>query len=105
MTKKTDYEVIVNGSGKTKNEAFVDAISKIQKNVVEDIKGTVMRIEPKDVEVLEAQEERYTERFLVFFFKRERSKFTIKLKVTVDVAIFDPENVDYKMIKGKDYLI
>lgn len=80
-----EENVTVSGSGKTSEEAFAKAMSSIQKTLNKQVKETIIRIEPLEVEFLEGEEEIRTERFLLLFLKREVSTFKITLKVKVNI--------------------
>lgn len=99
-----EVSVFVSGSGKTKEEAFARAISKVQKSASQQVAGTVIRIEPLEVELLEGNEVIATERFLFLFFKREVSTFTVKVKVKVNLYAVDINCMEFKKEKAAGWL-
>ncbi len=48
--------------------------------------NVLLRIEPVNVDILKAVENKYTERFLFFFFPRQRISYEVELSVTVAVT-------------------
>lgn len=94
LTLETD------GKGNTKDQAIGEAFSKIQKMV----EGIAIRIEPLTVEVVDATQDEYTERFLFLFFKRTRSEYYIKLKVTVRVLKINVEGIKFESKKNNSML-
>ena len=79
--------VILSGTDKTKQGAFINAIGKLQNQLSSSINGLPIRIEPISVKVIEGKEFIHTEKFLFLFMKRKVSKFSIKIEVKVR-AIF-----------------
>ena len=83
VQKTTQQKVIVSGKGETKQHAFASALAEIQNKLMASAK-VLLRIEPVNVEVLKAVEN--TERFLFFFFPRQRVNYEVELSVTVTVT-------------------
>ena len=79
--KTFETGVVLTGKGKSAQDAFIDAIGKMQRQVTTDVKGTIIRIEPLEVVFLEGKEVITTEKYFFFFMKREVSKFTVKIEV------------------------
>ena len=82
----------VEGRGDTKDQALGAAFSNIQKQVG----GMPLRIEPLDVEVLQATETQRSERFLLLFFPRIRSTYHLRLKVQVRVVSIHVEKITFQ---------
>ncbi|RYL97050.1 DUF4312 family protein [Sporolactobacillus sp. THM7-7] len=96
MMHSMDITVKVSGKGNTKQDALNRALYKIQKTVMKQYPNSmILRIEPKDVGIISARETRFTERFLLFFFKRIRSNFEVKLKITVSLSILDINDIPF----------
>lgn len=95
--------VSVSGVGNTKDQAFGNALGQIQKTLMKSNDEMMIRIEPLDVEVIEAVEETYTERFLIFFFPRKRSKFKVVLNVTVEMVVLEINKVPFEVVTNKQY--
>ena len=91
----------ISGSGSSKEHAFASAFGQVQKEVVKNSGKIMLQINPVDVEIIEAQELTYTEKFLFFFFKRERSKYHVVLDVTVDMTYIDQEAVKFDQVNPK----
>ncbi|MCR1926332.1 DUF4312 family protein [Enterococcus gallinarum] len=85
VQKTTQQKVIVSGKGETKQHAFASALAEIQNKLMASAK-VLLRIEPVNVEVLKAVENKYTERFLFFFFPRQRVNYEVELSVTITVT-------------------
>ncbi|MEZ9522997.1 DUF4312 family protein [Enterovibrio norvegicus] len=96
MKEQLTTDVVVSGKGETKQQAFAAALSQIQPTLLKNNQKVLLRIEPLDVKVLEAEEKVRTEKFLFFFLPRERRQYCVKLEVTVSLTHIDVEQVDFK---------
>lgn len=101
-TETTTLMVQVQGSGKTREQALASAFGGIQSKVKDAAGGVPLRIEPIAVTVLEAKEERYTEKFMFFFWKRECEEFFLKLNVEVRVFLVKLEDIPFTVVKSKN---
>ena len=92
---KEDFttQVMVNGKGATRQQAFAAALSQVQHTLLKDNPRVMLRIEP--VEVLEAEESVRVEKFLFFFLPRQRHEFRVRLAITVKVISLDVDKVDF----------
>lgn len=97
ITTETETTLEIEGKGKTKSHALDAAFSTIKKKVG----GTPLRIEPLDVEVLQADEIQYTERFLFLFFKRTRSEYFLRLRVRVRMVGIDLDSIPFTVKKDR----
>lgn len=91
----------ISGTGPSKEHAFASAFGSIQKEVVKNSGKIMLQINPVDVEIVEAQELTYTEKFLFFFFRRERSKYHVVLDVTIDMTYIDQETIRFDQVNPK----
>ncbi|MEG0260248.1 MAG: DUF4312 family protein [Lysinibacillus sp.] len=97
MKKMIETTVRIEGKGDSKDRAFNIALGNIQKKIMKEYKGSmIIRIEPINVNVIEAKETSYVERFLFFFFPRQRSKFSVVLDVDVNLFLLDVDKVDFE---------
>lgn len=55
----------------------------------------LLRIEPQDVQVVQAHEAVRKEAFLFFFLRRERRTYSVELDVTVNVTAINLDQVDF----------
>ncbi len=97
-TEKKLQKIIVSGKGETKAAAFSDGLSQVQKKVLKETSDVILRIEPKSVAVLAAEEQRYTERFLFFFFPRERVDYEVKLEIEVELLMINMGDIPFKQV-------
>ncbi|MCM0599163.1 DUF4312 family protein [Periweissella fabalis] len=105
IEEKVTQTLIIEGTGDTKNAAFADALSKIQGKIIKNSPDVTLKIEPKSVMVLAADQHSYEERFLFIFFPRTRSKFQIKLQVEVEVLTIEMATVKFnEMVMGNNDL-
>ncbi|MBM7599026.1 uncharacterized protein (TIGR03578 family) [Virgibacillus halotolerans] len=90
MNKKiTDY-IYVHGKGSSKKKAVSQALAKIQSEVMRKYHDhMIIRVEPLDVEISNSEEEKYIEKFLFFFFKREKINVSVELKITVSLFLLE----------------
>ena len=56
-TKRSTQTVIVSGKGNKKNEAFASALNDVSKKVLKETTEVLIRIEPKEVTIRQANEE------------------------------------------------
>lgn len=96
MKKTIQRTVRVEGQGNTKDHAFSIALGNIQKKVMSEHKGMIIRIEPINVEVVEARERTYTERFLIFFLPRKRQTYKVVLDIDVQLFILDVDEISFE---------
>lgn len=99
MEKVIQTKVRVEGTGKTKEHAVNFALGQIQKKIISEHKAMLIRIEPLGVTVMEAIEQNYTERFLLFFFPRKRQTYKVVLEVTVQCQLLDVSEIEFKRIE------
>nr|WP_263324308.1 DUF4312 family protein [Neobacillus sp. Marseille-Q6967] len=99
MEKVIQQKVRVEGTGKTKEHAINIALGQIQKKILNEHKAMMIRIEPLGVEVIEAIEQTYTERFMLFFFPRKRQTYKVVLDVTVQSTLLDVNEIEFKRIE------
>lgn len=90
MNKQFEEHVSVNGKGSSKKHAISQALAKIQSQVMQKYKNhMIIRIEPLDVKISKIEEEKYIEKFLFFFLKREKSNVKVQLDVTVSLFLME----------------
>lgn len=87
--------VRVTGKGDAEAKAFADALSKVQGAVMKSTPQVLLRIEPQDIEVIQAQVAVRKEAFLFIFLRRERRTFSVELDVTVTVTAINLDKVDF----------
>ena len=95
MYKKLQHKVRIEGKGNTKDHAIANALGMIQKKVNKELNGMIIRIEPMKIEVVEATEETYTERFLMLLFPRKRSHFKLVMDIEVDLFILETDKINF----------
>jgi uncharacterized protein (TIGR03578 family) len=83
------------GKGETKARAFADALNHVQAAVMKASPHILLRIEPQDVQVVQARESVRKEAFLFLFLRRERRTFSVELDVTVNVTAINLDKVDF----------
>ncbi|MEX9604961.1 DUF4312 family protein [Providencia huaxiensis] len=93
MKKSIETVVRVTGQGDTKQKAIADALNSIQKTVLKNSTDIILRIEPKDVEVISAHSHSRTEKFL--FLPRKREHFRVVLDVSLDVTLLSVNEIPF----------
>lgn len=96
MKEQLTTKVTVSGKGETKQQAFAAALSQVQPTLLKNNAKVLLRIEPLDINVLQAEEKVKREKFLFFFLARDRRQYSVKLEVTVSLTHIDVEQVDFK---------
>ncbi|MGY0145871.1 DUF4312 family protein [Edwardsiella tarda] len=95
MKEQFTTTVRVKGKGESKARAFAEALNQVQATVMKSSPHILLRIEPQDVVVVQAQLAVRKEAFLFFFLRRERRTFSVELDVTVSVTALDLNKVDF----------
>lgn len=93
--KHTRHILRLTGTGPTRDKAFADAMARVRQAAGDRVTGVCFRVEPVDLEVVEAVEHRWTERFLGLLFARTRSRYALTLRIEVRVAALDLDAVDF----------
>lgn len=94
-------EVIVSGNGKEKSHAFSQALQNVQQKLMKQSSDVFLQIEPIDVEVLKAEQQETTERFLFFFLPRKKITYLVELKVKVVIKKISQEKINF-IVKKED---
>ena len=97
---KEDFttQVMVNGKGATRQQAFAAAHRQVQSSLLKDNPRVMLRIEPLEVRVLKAEESVRVEKFLFFFLPRQRREFRVQLEITVKVTSLDTDKVTFTLV-------
>ena len=91
-------KIRISGKGASKEQAFAAAFGSIQKEVMKKYGKIMLQINPTGVDIIEANEAVYVEKFFFFFFPRKRSKFYVMLDVEIDVSYIDQDAVEFKEV-------
>lgn len=95
VTFKKHQIIQVEGTGKEKNQAFANALNQIHNRVLKEKKDVIIRIEPLDIQVVKAEQEIFTERFLFFFLPRTRADYRVLLDVEVEITLIEMETIQF----------
>ncbi|MDR3105177.1 MAG: DUF4312 family protein [Yokenella regensburgei] len=95
MKEQFTTTVRVKGKGEAKARAFADALNQVQAAVMKASPHILLRIEPPDVQVVQARETGRKEAFLFIFLRRERQSYSVELDVTVNVTAINLDKVDF----------
>lgn len=98
MKENFTTQVIVNGKGATRQQAFASALSQVQPTLLKDNQQVLLRIEPVDVQVLKAEESVRVEKFLFFFLPRQRCEYRVQLEIKVQVTSLDVAKVTFTQV-------
>ncbi|CNC90646.1 putative cytoplasmic protein [Yersinia intermedia] len=93
MKEQYTTQVQVKGKGDSKEKAFANALGNVQNTVLKSTQNILLRIEPQDVTVLNAELSVKKEKFLFFFLPRERKTYSVELDITVNVTIINTDKV------------
>lgn len=78
--------LIVEGSGKTKEEALGRVFALFRKKVQAETDGVIVKLEPLETYLLNIKEEKKTERFLELFMPREKTTYTIEMEIEYEIG-------------------
>jgi len=93
-----ETSIVVTGAGRTKKEAFTNAIARIQPELSKTVDGYIIRIEPLEVGFIEGRQVIKIEKFLYLFMPREVSRFELRLEVRVRYFVVDAESFPYERL-------
>ena len=93
MKEQYTTQVQVKGKGDSQEKAFANALGNVQNTVLKSTQNILLRIEPQDVTVLNAELSVKNEKFLFFFLPRERKTYSVELDITVNVTIINTDKV------------
>lgn len=95
VTVKKRQVIQVEGTGKEKNLAFANALNQIHNRVLKEKDDVIVRIEPLDIQIIRAEQETFTERFLFFFLPRTRADYRVLLDVEVEITLIEMEMIPF----------
>ncbi|SQI40486.1 Uncharacterised protein [Leminorella richardii] len=95
MKERLETSVRVSGRGDTKQKAIADALSAVQRTVLKESSNIILRIEPVDVEVVQATVKVTNEKFLFFFLPRKRELYSVVLDVALDVTLLNVQEIHF----------
>jgi uncharacterized protein (TIGR03578 family) len=96
VTVKKRQVIRVEGTGKEKNLAFANALNQIHNRVLKEKKDVIVRIEPLDIQIVKAEQETFTERFLFFFLPRTRVNYRVLLDVEVAITLVEMDTLHFE---------
>lgn len=102
MKKTFQSTLRIEGFGISKELAINTALGTIQKKVMEQYKGIILRIEPIDIRIISANETIYTERFLFFLFPRKRKKYKVVLDIDVNIFMLNVDEIPFESAELPD---
>lgn len=98
MKESITTTVTVSGNGNTKQSAFSSALSNIQKSILKDNEQVILRIEPVDVKLVNAEKKERIEKFMFFFLPKNKTTYSVTIDVTVNVTVINIDQLDFKLI-------
>ncbi|MTD38351.1 DUF4312 family protein [Erwinia sp. CPCC 100877] len=96
VTVQKSQVIRVEGTGKAKNLAFANALNQIHNCVLKEKKDVIVRIEPQNIQIVKAEQETFTERFLFFFLPRTRVNYRVLLDVEVAITLVEMDALDFE---------
>lgn len=102
VTTKKRQVIQVEGTGTEKNLAFANALNKIHHHVLKEKEDVIVRIEPVEIQIVKAEQETFTERFLFFFLPRKRADYRVLLDVEVDITLIEMDAIRFVEQKVTD---
>lgn len=76
----------LSGVGTTLREALGAVFSQVQDAAGNSDDEVLIHVTPEDMEILDAEEEIHTERFLGFLFPKKKKKVSIKVRIIVKIS-------------------
>lgn len=98
MKEHLKTTVRVSGRGDTKQKAIADALNSVQRTVLKESSNIILRIEPLEVEVVNATVKVTNEKFLFVFFPRKREFYSVVLDVALDVTLLNVQEIHFESV-------
>ncbi|KUE79567.1 MULTISPECIES: DUF4312 family protein [Aeromonas] len=95
MKVVTRRQIRVSGKGSSRQHAFAAALGQVQTTLLREGEQVLLRVEPLEVDVVEARERVWTERFLFLFLPREKREYSVTLDITVSMTSLDTSAVTF----------
>jgi len=96
MYREVEHTLELLGVGNTKEEAINDIFAQVKPQVGKEMKEPVLQIELKNMEILLAHEKVYTERLFGLFLPRRRTRYELKVKLTVDLKVVELAKITFE---------
>lgn len=77
--------LIIEGTGKTKEEALGKVFALFRKKVQDETDGVIVKLEPLETYLINIKEEKKTERFLELFMPREKTTHFIEMEIEYEI--------------------
>ncbi len=93
-----EKDFTVQGKGETPGSALDNAFAALRKTVTSEIKEPIVYMEPVEVEVVSATLSKYTEKYMMLLWPRERRAYDMTFRVKVMAKVVDLSKVQYKEV-------
>ena len=104
LAKVEVRKVVVEGKGESRTAAFASALSSIQKKLMKDSEDVTLKLSPIDIEVISAKHRVSKEKFMFFFFPREKHHYEVSLNVTVEQTYVPIDTVEFDEYHEDNYI-
>lgn len=96
MLSSFEQVIRAKGTGRSRIDAFQDALRAMRKRVMDEHDEAILQMEPIGCDVVSAVRHSKTERFLGVLFPREQVRFELTLDITVAMKVVDVEAIPVK---------
>lgn len=101
MLSHREETLLLEGQGETEREALQHILGQVKTRLEVQGGEILLRIEPRDMKIVDASIRIYTEKFMGILFPRERKLYTIRAQVTVSVCSVLPGSIPYREEREK----
>jgi len=102
MLSHREETLLLEGQGETEREALQHILGQVKPRLEVQGGEILLRIEPRDMKIVDASIRIYTEKFMGILFPRERKLYTIRAQVTVSVdGFYLPGSIPYREEREK----
>ena len=89
LLKETDYEIEVEARGASLDEAVGGLFSIMRRQLLKEFGRPVIQMQAKEVYFTNVEVKKETERFMLFFWPREKVSYKIRSRMVVTVKYLD----------------
>lgn len=93
-----EKEFTVGGKGDTPGAALDNAFATLRKTAVSKISQSIVYMEPVEVEVVDAALSKWTEKYMMLLWPRERRAYDMTFKVKIMAKVVDLSKVQYREV-------
>lgn len=89
LLQEIEHEIVITMKGETLKDVTAKIFQAMRKQIFQDIKKPIIHLEAEEVYFEKIDIEKKTERFMLLFWPREKTNYTVTAKIVVKVKYLD----------------